>query len=54
MGTIEAGKLANFVVLAEDPVADLANLRSITFVVKRGRRYDRSEYRPAATGPAAT
>ncbi len=46
MGTIEAGKLANFVVLAEDPVADLANLRSITLVVKRGRRYDRSEYRP--------
>ena len=47
MGSIEAGKLANFVVLAEDPVADLANLRSISFVVKRGRRYCRSEYRAA-------
>lgn len=44
MGTIEAGKLANFVVLAGDPVADLASLRSITVVVKRGRRYLRSEY----------
>lgn len=47
MGSIEAGKLANFVVLAGDPVADLANLRSISFVVKRGRRYCRSEYRAA-------
>jgi imidazolonepropionase-like amidohydrolase len=47
MGSIEPGKLANFVVLAEDPVADLANLRSISFVVKRGRRYFRSEYRAA-------
>lgn len=53
MGTVEAGKLANFVVLAEDPVADLANLRSITLVVKRGYQYDRSEYQTAATGPAA-
>jgi imidazolonepropionase-like amidohydrolase len=46
MGTIAAGKLANFVVLADDPLADMANLRSITLVVKRGRRYDRSEYQP--------
>lgn len=44
MGTIGAGKLANFVVLARDPLADMANLRSITFVVKRGRHYCRSEY----------
>jgi imidazolonepropionase-like amidohydrolase len=50
MGTIEAGKLANFVVLARDPLADLANLRSITLVVKRGRRYDRSEYQAGRAG----
>ena len=46
MGTIEAGKLASFVVLARDPLADMANLSSIALVVKRGHRYDRSEYRP--------
>jgi imidazolonepropionase-like amidohydrolase len=47
MGTVEPGKLANFAVLAEDPLADLANLASITLAVKRGRRFDRAEYEPA-------
>jgi imidazolonepropionase-like amidohydrolase len=46
MGTVEAGKLANFVVLAEDPLADMANLGSIALVVKRGHRYVRSDYQP--------
>lgn len=42
MGTIEPEKLANFVVLAEDPLDDLGNLRSIVTTVKRGRRFPRA------------
>jgi imidazolonepropionase-like amidohydrolase len=45
MGTVEAGKLANFVVLDRDPLADIDNLRSVSCVVKRGRRHERSDYR---------
>jgi imidazolonepropionase-like amidohydrolase len=45
MGTVEAGKLANFAVLAQDPLVDIANLRTVVCTVKRGRRHDRSDYR---------
>ena len=44
MGTIEPGKLANFVVLAADPLASAANLRSVVLTVKRGRRFARVDY----------
>ncbi|MEV6110145.1 amidohydrolase family protein [Streptomyces sp. NPDC051940] len=40
-GSLEAGKLADFVVLAEDPLTDITRLRTIEYVVKRGRRHDR-------------
>ncbi len=46
MGTIETGKLANFVILARDPIADIANIRTVTLIVKRGERFSRSDYRP--------
>lgn len=44
MGTVAAGKLANFAVLADDPRADIGNLRSITLAVKRGHRFAREAY----------
>ena len=44
MGTIEPGKLANLVVLAQDPLADIDHLRSVTETVKRGVRYPRSAF----------
>jgi imidazolonepropionase-like amidohydrolase len=40
-GTIETGKLADLVVLAADPLADIRNTRSVRLVVKRGRVYRR-------------
>ncbi|PXV58559.1 Imidazolonepropionase [Dyella jiangningensis] len=46
MGSIEAGKLANFAVLGADPVKDIGNLRSIRMTVKRGHAYPRADYRP--------
>jgi imidazolonepropionase-like amidohydrolase len=48
MGTVEPGKLANFAVLAEDPLADITNLSSVELVVKRGHRYHRADYTPEA------
>ncbi|MEO5867800.1 MAG: amidohydrolase family protein [Sphingomonas sp.] len=47
MGSIEPGKLANFAVLTADPLADIGNIRSIAMTVKRGRIYQRGDYRRA-------
>jgi imidazolonepropionase-like amidohydrolase len=46
MGSIAPGKLANFVVLAKDPADDIANIRSVVTIVKRGRAYARTDYVP--------
>jgi imidazolonepropionase-like amidohydrolase len=45
-GSIEVGKLANLVVLNKNPLQDIANIRSVYMVVKRGVRYPRSAYKP--------
>ena len=46
MGSIVPGKLANMVVLAKDPLADIANIGSIVTTVKRGKAFQRADYPP--------
>jgi imidazolonepropionase-like amidohydrolase len=47
VGTVEPGKIANMVILDKNPMEDIANVRSVYMVVKRGTRYLRSSYKPA-------
>ncbi|UWX04401.1 amidohydrolase family protein [Pseudoxanthomonas sp. NC8] len=54
MGTVEPGKLANLVVLSQDPLADIGHLRSVTETVKHGVRYPRSAFKVETAKPAAT
>jgi len=46
MGVIAPGRLANMVFTRADPSADVANLRSVAFTVRRGVEFQRSDYRP--------
>jgi imidazolonepropionase-like amidohydrolase len=41
MGTIETGKLANFVVFDKNPLTDIHNIRSVYMTVKHGVSYKR-------------
>ena len=52
MGTLEPGKLANFVVLAKDPLDNVSNLKTVTLTVKRGVRFRRADYRPITADEA--
>jgi len=40
LGTLEAGKLADLLVLDADPLTDLRNVRRISYVMKNGRLYE--------------
>lgn len=40
LGSIEPGKFADLLVLDRDPLADIANTRSLSLVMKNGRLYD--------------
>ena len=41
LGTIETGKLADLLLLAADPLADIKNLRKVVTVMKDGHLIDR-------------
>lgn len=47
MGSVEPGKLADFVVLTRDPLAKIENIQSIDTTVKRGHAFSRSAFQPA-------
>jgi imidazolonepropionase-like amidohydrolase len=40
LGTVEAGKLADLIVVDGDPLADIKALRNVRVVIARGRRFD--------------
>lgn len=49
-GTIQPGKTADLVVLAEDPTTDIRALRSVVLVIKNGKQYPRTDYKSSTAG----
>jgi imidazolonepropionase-like amidohydrolase len=49
LGSVDAGKLADLVLLSKDPTADIDNAKSIVFVMKNGQLIDESQL-PLAGG----
>ncbi len=45
VGTLEVGKRANFVILTENPLTDIAAITRLEATVQNGKRYPRSEYK---------
>lgn len=46
MGTIAPGKLANMLVLRDDPSSSIEHLKSVVMTIKRGRAFPRSDFVP--------
>lgn len=53
MGTLAAGKLANIVFLAANPLEDIGAIRKVVLTVKRGVRFPRKDYRPLTADETA-
>jgi imidazolonepropionase-like amidohydrolase len=52
-GTVEKGKLADLLVVGDDPTEDIKNLRRIRYVIKGGVVRAQSELRAAPAAPAS-
>lgn len=50
LGSIEAGKLADLVIMDQDPLADIANAESLTHVMIGGRLYESATMNEVETG----
>jgi imidazolonepropionase-like amidohydrolase len=48
-GSVDVGRLANLVVLNKNPLENIANIRSVYMVIKRGVRYPRATYKPVTS-----
>ena len=51
-GTVEKGKLADLLIVAADPTADIANLRKVRYVVRGGAVRSIDELKALATTAA--
>ena len=54
LGTLDVGKMADLIVLSEDPTADVRNAAAIEYVMKGGSLHERAELLPLETAEGQT